>query len=81
METIQFQELSSNQNLLTFLQPEKIEKESEKALCFNLKGDLLWFPKAALKLDADGCWIVQKWFKFCDRQFDIFVKHCFNPGV
>ena len=81
MQTIMFQPHYRGQEVITFLQPEEIIKESEKAICFNLKGDLLWFPKAALKLEADGTWIVKNWFEFCDRQFKIFVKHCFNPGA
>lgn len=46
-------------------------KETEKAMCFEIGGGKVWFPKSALKFTDDSTVEVAKWFKYDDRVWTI----------
>ncbi len=60
---------------LAYLVGEK-EKETEKAVCFSIKGNPLWFPKNAIIESDDVSVTIAHWFKFSEGYpYNIFSKN------
>lgn len=76
MELIEFQTPSYTDQYV-YIQADRIQRETEKAICFSIQGSYLWFPRSAITF-KDNIWMIKSWFKFCPSQYEIFKKVCRN---
>ncbi|RMH10436.1 MAG: hypothetical protein D6698_17645 [Gammaproteobacteria bacterium] len=56
-----------------------IFRETEKALCFEIEGEKIWFPKSQIKKVDDGRYFIPDWLASNELDWIGFVPFATNP--